>query len=932
MCRGVAALPDQLSAADFCRFFSELSNGKQPHHWQSEISALSACENRLIRIPTGFGKTFGVFAAWAWHRVHMRDEDWPRRLVWCLPMRVLVEQTELEIRSALKRLGLLWDRESSRDNKVSVHLIMGGTDAGQWHLYPECNAVLIGTQDMLLSRAMNRGYASPRARWPMEFGLLNQDALWVMDEVQLMDAGLATSRQLQVFRDEDRGENKMLRPCFTWWMSATLQRSWLEKGPETENSSSDLEPNTVKVAPEDQTNYLWNDVKKHLEITRCKNTKELARKISQRHMNSDGASGLTLVVLNTVRRAVEVWGILRSDKKLKSTDIRLIHSRFRSPDRKSWHDSFLNRSACIPGVNRIIIATQVIEAGVDISASLLITELAPWTSLVQRFGRCARWGGKGQLIVVDFFPNSDREAAPYSQDEIDASRDACQKLPDADAGPRNLERFEKDNETLLPRLYPYNPTHVLLRHELKELFDTTADLSGADIDVSRFIRLGDERDVQVFWNEVDDDRPSQNVKPTQDEFCKVPFLEVRKWLCQPDSNKLKPGIQAWVWDWLSHEWHGVDRRDIYPGRTVLVNSNVGGYCQDQGWNPESKNKVAPIQSNKQQRYTSYRCWKRDSDGWHLSEKQVRGLPAEDFADDTEDDESLSITAGWQTIATHGLQVGEEVERIAANLAPSKAKLLHLAGRWHDLGKAHAAFQRSIWADNRPKRDDIAKAPADAWPCSTNNLYVIDASDRRPGFRHELASALGLFGVLQRHDPWHQALRGPWKMWFEKGWLDATSCEDDNFSEKAKIVEPTAIEQEVIDLSPEEFDLLAYLVCAHHGKVRVTWHASPADQKAESSLLCIRGVQEGDILPSLNLAAPDGSFHRLPTTELGLSLSQIGLSPQTGRSWVERVLNLVEHIGPFTLAWLETLLRVADQRASMKSTSDKLLQEYESDDA
>ena len=65
---------------------------------------------------------------------------------------------------------------------------MGGADAGGWHLYPEADAVLIGTQDMLLSRAMNRGYASPRARWPMEFGLLNQDALWVMDEVQLMDA------------------------------------------------------------------------------------------------------------------------------------------------------------------------------------------------------------------------------------------------------------------------------------------------------------------------------------------------------------------------------------------------------------------------------------------------------------------------------------------------------------------------------------------------------------------------------------------------------------------------------------------------------------------------------------------------------------------------------------------------------------------------
>src|ERR1700677_3432131 len=85
--------------------------------------------------------------------------------------------------------------------------------------------VCFATQDMLLSRALNRGFASARARWPMEFGLLNHDTLWVMDEVQLMDVGLATSAQLQAFRAEDYG--KRLRPSHSWWMSATLQPEWL---------------------------------------------------------------------------------------------------------------------------------------------------------------------------------------------------------------------------------------------------------------------------------------------------------------------------------------------------------------------------------------------------------------------------------------------------------------------------------------------------------------------------------------------------------------------------------------------------------------------------------------------------------------------------------------------------------------------------------
>ncbi len=41
---------------------------------------------------------------------------------------------------------------------------------------------------MLLSRALNRGYATGRARWPLEFGLLSHDALWILD-------GVAAGRQ-----------------------------------------------------------------------------------------------------------------------------------------------------------------------------------------------------------------------------------------------------------------------------------------------------------------------------------------------------------------------------------------------------------------------------------------------------------------------------------------------------------------------------------------------------------------------------------------------------------------------------------------------------------------------------------------------------------------------------------------------------------------
>ena len=168
--------------------------GFEPHRWQEQLAGEAECRDRLLRVPTGFGKTLGVLGAWLYRRAVLADDAWPRRVVWCLPMRVLVEQTEAEVKAALERVGLLWEpspgdrepyRARSHEGKVGVHLLMGGADADEWHLYPEHYAILVGTQDMLLSRALNRGYGAARARWPMDFGLLGQDCLWVLDAERL---------------------------------------------------------------------------------------------------------------------------------------------------------------------------------------------------------------------------------------------------------------------------------------------------------------------------------------------------------------------------------------------------------------------------------------------------------------------------------------------------------------------------------------------------------------------------------------------------------------------------------------------------------------------------------------------------------------------------------------------------------------------------
>lgn len=862
--------------------------------YQRELAESADCCDRLIRIPTGFGKTLGVLAAWAWNRICRDDDRWPRRLVWCLPMRVLVEQTEREARKALELLGLSWEGGADHDGKVGVHLLMGGADAGEWHLYPEHCAILIGTQDMLLSRALNRGYGSARARWPMEFGLLNQDCLWVMDEVQLMDVGLATSAQLQAFRNEDA--RKLLRPCFTWWMSATLQRGWLQKSPDTQALAAALPASQIPA--EARHGHLWDDVRKTVEVKPVKDAKAMARLVADEHVASGrGAAGPTLVVVNTVERAVTIADALDRDRQLEGTDIRLVHSRFRPAERKSWADDFLKREACGPATDRIIVATQVVEAGVDFSATVLVTELAPWASLVQRFGRCARWGGAARVVVVDLVPADDKTAAPYMKAELDAARTALSRL--ADVSPASLETFEEKSSELLPALYPYEPLHLLLRHELDELFDTTPDLSGADVDISRFIRSGDERDLSVFWVEVPDkEDPAPDIQPSRDGLCAVPFLKARDWLCGTETAttkapRLKPGMRAWVWDWLEGSWRRAERRDLYPGQTVLVAARCGGYVVNRGWQPESKDPVPHV-------------------------GPVIPMAAE--AADSRQDAEAPSASGWQTIAVHGRETGAEAREIAERLAPDHAGLLDLAGRWHDAGKAHPAFAGSIIGSARPGRPDLAKAPREAW-LPVSKLYPMPDGTRRPGFRHELASTLALFGVLQRHAPDHAALLGPWRELLERAGLGPES-------HTAPASPPTVLEQEILPLDPPQLNLLAYLVCAHHGKVRLTWHACPADQQAMDEVPRIRGLREGDELPALVLATGGNGLAELPATRLDLAPAAAGLSPRTGPSWTERVLGLLDEHGPFGLAFLEALLRAADQRASGRDVPDELLGQEE----
>lgn len=99
-----------------------------------------------------------------------------------------------------------------------------------------------------------------------------------------------------------------------------------------------------------------------------------------------------LVICNTVKKAQGLYYDLINNEEFakKCKNINLFHSKFIKKDRREKEDSIVKFGKLDCNDYGIWIATQVVEASLDIDFDLLITELSDINSLFQRMGRCYR--------------------------------------------------------------------------------------------------------------------------------------------------------------------------------------------------------------------------------------------------------------------------------------------------------------------------------------------------------------------------------------------------------------------------------------------------------------------------------------------------------------------------------------------------------------
>lgn len=332
----------------------------------------------MLRVPTGAGKTAAGVLPWLWRRLEHPDAQVrateARWLVFVLPLRSLVEQTAAVVREWIAKAGLA--------GAVGVHVFMGGVDRDDdaWRMDPSRTAVFIGTQDMLLSRLLMRGYGESRAQWPVSFGLLHSGVQFVFDETQLMGPGLPTSAQLQGLREQlVTGV-----PSRSIWMSATL-------APQEVCTPDHREVRgVVELGEDDRVGGLAVRLNAVRQVERVEVPEPAAvypAGVAQVLVTRHVPGTRTIAVFNTVERAVAVQAALAKLVRRGGPELVLLHSRFRPPERENLMDELRGP---LSAAGQIVVSTQVLEAGVDLSSRVLFTEAALFSSVVQRAGRCNR--------------------------------------------------------------------------------------------------------------------------------------------------------------------------------------------------------------------------------------------------------------------------------------------------------------------------------------------------------------------------------------------------------------------------------------------------------------------------------------------------------------------------------------------------------------
>ncbi len=390
-------------------------------------------QNVVLQAPTGSGKTRAALAPFVYNLAQGEGEDilLPRTGRYAVPLRTLADQFYREYGNLAPSIDREGARLQERYRYLDVEPIAEQT--GTQPNDPQFEAALtFCTIDQLLASFLALPYAVGKTRANLKVGgvvgsylVLDEWHLYPLrgldDKRGVMQTGarLTSLAMLKLLAERDL--------CRFVLMTATLSTPLVTEladllGAGVENlRQGAMQNESAEDAFTRELAELHGGRSRRL-VRADRPLEESIDAIMGQHQDS------SLVICNTVDRAQHVYQrLLDTRNRHGRPDVRimLLHSRFAADDRERQSrllERELGKEAWearadgkLPPTNVIVVATQVVEVGLNISATLLHTESAPANSIVQRAGRCGRFAGlHGEVIVYPLA--ADATYLPYSKD------------------------------------------------------------------------------------------------------------------------------------------------------------------------------------------------------------------------------------------------------------------------------------------------------------------------------------------------------------------------------------------------------------------------------------------------------------------------------------------------------------------------------------
>jgi CRISPR-associated endonuclease/helicase Cas3 len=389
--------------------------GYMPYKFQLDLATcLLEGHNIVLQAPTGAGKTWAALFPFLYARGN--GVGFPRKCLYAVPMRVLARS----FHEALTKSGQPGDLNAR---------LQTGEQQDDRKLEGD---ITFATIDQVLSSFLNIPYSLSLRQGNLNAGAVVSSYL-VFDEFHLLAPGSTLPTTIEMLR-----MLKGITPFLL--MTATFSGEMLRR------LAALLNAQVITVSQE-ELQTIPSQKGKERRFHRVDDLLT-AEAVLDHHQTR------SIAICNTVERAQALFEELRS-RVAPDVKVILLHSRFLQAHRREKEDEVRrlfgkngDRSGRV-----IVVATQVIEVGLDITSEAIYTELAPASSILQRAGRCARFEGEKGDVYVYQVP-LDRKGEPNYAPYLHEQATLCEKTWEA------LALFDGDNMNFAAEQDLVNKVHA----------------------------------------------------------------------------------------------------------------------------------------------------------------------------------------------------------------------------------------------------------------------------------------------------------------------------------------------------------------------------------------------------------------------------------------------------------------------------------------